>query len=119
MHATVLFAHGSRDPAWRLPLDRVAAHMRTIAPEHLVRCAFLELTEPNLSVVTQELLALHVTHIRIVPMFLGIGRHAREDLPALVHELQRLYPETRFELRPSIGEDARVIELLARLSLPT
>jgi len=25
-----------------------------------------------------------VNHITIVPMFLGVGRHAREDLPELV-----------------------------------
>ena len=30
-HATVLFAHGSRDPLWRAPIEAVAARMqRTI-----------------------------------------------------------------------------------------
>jgi len=119
MHATVLFAHGSRDPAWRLPIDRVAAYMQTLDPQHLVRCAFLELTEPDLATVTKALIAQKVKRITIVPMFLGIGRHAREDLPLLVSELKCAYPETVFELRPSIGEDSRVIELLAHLSMPT
>jgi sirohydrochlorin cobaltochelatase len=32
-------------------------------------------------------------------MFLGTGRHAREDLPALVEHLARSHPATRFELR--------------------
>lgn len=119
MHATVLFAHGSRDSSWRLPIDRVAARMQTIAPQLLVRCAFLELTEPDLPSVTKELRSLQVKHITVVPMFLGIGRHAREDLPTLINNLKLIYPEIIFELRPSIGEDLRVIELLACLSMPT
>ncbi|OIP17578.1 MAG: cobalamin biosynthesis protein CbiX [Comamonadaceae bacterium CG2_30_57_122] len=119
MHATVLFAHGSRDPAWRLPIDRVAECMQTMDTQHLVRCAFLELTKPDLATVTKELVTQKIKRITIVPMFLGIGRHAREDLPLLVSELKCAYPEIVFELRPSIGEDPRVIELLAHLSMPT
>jgi sirohydrochlorin cobaltochelatase len=51
-------------------------------------------------------------------MFLGVGRHAREDLPVLVTELQKTYPAVSFVLRPSVGEDPRVVEMLAKLSLP-
>lgn len=118
MHATILFGHGSRDPAWRKPIDSVAERMLEIAPQSCVRCAFLELTEPDLASVTADLIATEVKHITIVPMFLGVGRHAREDLPVLVTELQLTYPTVRFILRPSLGEDPRVVEMLARLSLP-
>ena len=118
MHATILFGHGSRDPAWRVPIDSVANHMRKISPQSCVRCAFLELTEPDLASVMAELAAKHVKHVTIVPMFLGVGRHAREDLPLLVSELRQTYPKVHFVLRPSVGEEPRVIEMLARLSLP-
>jgi sirohydrochlorin cobaltochelatase len=117
MKATVLFGHGSRDPAWRIPIERVAKRMLDIDTECLVRCAFLELTEPDLNVVTAELVAGGVMHITIVPMFLGVGRHAREDLPLLVTELRNTYPEISFVLRPSVGEEPGVIEMLANLSL--
>lgn len=118
MHATILFGHGSRDPAWRKPIDSVAERMLEISPLSCVRCAFLELTEPNLASVTADLIALEVKRITIVPMFLGVGRHAREDLPLLVNELQQSYPTVSFVLQPSVGEDPRVIEMLAKLSLP-
>jgi len=118
MHATILFGHGSRDPVWRKPIDSVAQRMLEITPQSLVRCAFLELTEPDLASVTADLVATQVKHITIVPMFLGVGRHARDDLPMLVTELQQAYPAVSFTLRPSVGEDPRVIDMLAKLSLP-
>lgn len=118
MQATILFGHGSRDPLWRLPIDTVAQRMLALDPQCCVRCAFLELTAPDLASTTAELLALGVNSITIVPMFLGVGRHAREDLPVLVKALQLDHPTVRFHLQPSVGEDARVVELLAQIAMP-
>jgi sirohydrochlorin cobaltochelatase len=118
MQATILFGHGSRDPIWRVPIDTVAQRMRAINPQCSVRCSFLELTEPDLASTTAELVALGVDSITIVPMFLGVGRHAREDLPVLVSELRRDYPKVEFLLQPSVGEDPRVVELLAQIAMP-
>lgn len=117
MLATILFGHGSRDPVWRVPIDRVASRMLEIDANCIVRCAFLELTEPDLNTVTGDLIANGIDHITIIPMFLGVGRHAREDLPLLVTALRQAFPAVVFVLKPSVGEDARVIEMLAKLSL--
>ena len=115
--ATVLFAHGSRDPAWSRPIEAVAQRMRALDPACLVRCAYLELTPPDLPTVVDALVAAGAQDIAIVPMFLGVGRHARQDLPELVAQLGAAYPQHTIGLRPAIGEDARVIELLARIAL--
>ncbi|MFZ2124572.1 MAG: CbiX/SirB N-terminal domain-containing protein [Rhodoferax sp.] len=118
MQATILFGHGSRDPLWRVPIDTVAQRMLAIDPQCCVRCAFLEITEPDLASTTAELVALGVNGVTIVPMFLGVGRHAREDLPVLVQALQIAHPGLRFDLQPSVGEDARMLELLAQIAMP-
>jgi sirohydrochlorin cobaltochelatase len=55
--------------------------------------------------------------IRIVPMFLGMGKHAREDLPQLAAQLRQEHPEIEFEITPTVGEDARVTALLADLAV--
>jgi sirohydrochlorin cobaltochelatase len=117
LHATILFAHGSRDPLWRKPIEAVALRITEMAPQVQVRCAYLELTAPDLTTSADELIALGVSHLTVLPLFLGVGKHAREDLPVLVAELQAKHPEVVINLRPAIGEDAQMIDLMARIAL--
>ncbi|MBC5764310.1 sirohydrochlorin chelatase [Ramlibacter albus] len=112
--AVILFGHGSRDPLWRAPMDAVAE--RVAAQGLPVRCAFLELQPPDLATAAAELAEGGATQLTIVPMFLGMGRHAREDLPRLVQDLQRLRPGLQVHVRPAVGEDPRVLELLASIA---
>jgi sirohydrochlorin cobaltochelatase len=115
--AVVLFAHGSRDPQWRAPMDAVAHEMRQQAPDTTVCCAFLELTSPSLSEAVDALVQEGHRAIRIVPMFLGVGRHAREDLPALCAELRQRHPGLWLDLQPAIGEQAEMIRSIAAIAL--
>jgi sirohydrochlorin cobaltochelatase len=117
MQAIVLFAHGSRDPLWHRPIQAVAARLAQLSPQTLVRCAYLELTEPNLPTAAQELIALGAQQLRVVPLFLGVGRHAREDLPGLIEDLAQAHPGVQIECVPAVGEQAALIDLLAHLAL--
>lgn len=116
-HGIVLFAHGSRDPLWHKPMDAVAAHIATLSPHTPVLCAYLELSTPDLATATQTLLQRGVQGITILPMFLGVGKHAREDLPELVADLRTRYPDTHFTLQPAVGEDSRLVQLMAQIAL--
>jgi sirohydrochlorin cobaltochelatase len=113
----VLFAHGSRDPLWRQPMDAVARRIREIDPDARVACAFLELTTPDLGTAVDDLVTQGVRRVTVMPMFLGVGRHAREDLPVLMAELRARHPDVEYLLQPSVGEDARLTDLLARMAL--
>lgn len=115
--AIVLFGHGSRDPLWRLPMETVATRLRTMRPDHLVRCAYLELDAPSLPDAAADLVAAGVDHLTIVPMFLGTGRHAREDLPLLVEGLRTAHPAVVFVLQKPVGEDGRVLDLIAQIAM--
>ena len=115
--AIVLFGHGSRDPLWRLPMEAVATRLRTLKPEALVRCAYLELDAPSLPAAVAELVAAGADQVTVVPMFLGTGRHAREDLPALVEELRGAHPHVAFVLQKPVGEDGRVLDLIAQIAM--
>ena len=115
--AVVLFAHGSRDPLWRKPIDAVALEIGQRQPQMAVHCAFLELTAPDLPTVVQALVRDGHSAIRIVPMFLGVGRHARDDLPKLVSQLQQHHPGLTLELRPAVGEMPELTRCLASLAL--
>jgi sirohydrochlorin cobaltochelatase len=115
--ALILFGHGSRDPLWAAPIEAVAARLRDLRPELPVRCAYLELMQPDLPAAARQLVADGARRIDILPMFLGRGRHAREDLPLLLQQLQRNHPDTEFQLRTALGEHPAMLEAIARWAL--
>ncbi len=115
--AIILFGHGSRDALWHLPIQAVAERIRLTSPKTTVTCAYLELTEPSLRDAASSLISTGVSSITILPMFLGVGRHAREDLPALIAELKQNHPDTLFHVQPAVGENPAVLDLLAELAL--
>ena len=117
MHAIILFAHGSRDPLWHKPIQAVAERINQRSPSTVVRCAYLELTDPNLPHVANDLVAEGATSLNVVPMFLGVGRHAREDLPALIQTLKTAHPAVNIHCQPAVGEQDSLLDLLAEIAL--
>jgi sirohydrochlorin cobaltochelatase len=137
INGIILFAHGSRDPLWRVPIEAVATRIRADHPEQCVACAYLELCEPSLPDAAAQLIAQLSTtinsvapsaysmpaistkslKIRIVPMFLGMGKHAREDLPNLITSLRAAHPRVEFEIAATVGENEQVTALLAQLAV--
>lgn len=133
----LLFAHGSRDPLWRRPMEAVAERIRQTQPHLAVACCYLELCEPSLPEAASAMLAQlqnatdpvannadstrarpsNPLIIRIIPMFLGMGKHAREDLPQLATDLRIAHPGVEFEIAPTVGEDERVTALLAQIAV--
>ena len=113
----ILVGHGSRDPLWRGPIEAVAARLAAGQPDVPTRCAYLELQQPDVGLAAAELAALGVRRISLVPMFLGTGKHARADLPRLLQVLGATHPDVEFTLQLPVGEDPRVLDLLARIAL--
>jgi sirohydrochlorin cobaltochelatase len=50
-------------------------------------------------------------------LFLGVGKHAREDLPLIMEEIRTRHPEVRLELLPAAGESPQLTSLLASIAL--
>lgn len=116
-HAVVLLAHGSRDPQWSAPIEAVAMRARALDPQAIVRTAYLEHTAPDLPTCVAELLAQGVNDIHVLPLFLGLGGHVRQDLPRLNEALLAMYPGLRMHWLNAAGEQAPVTDLLAHLAL--
>lgn len=117
MHAIILFAHGSRDPLWHKPIQAVAKRIAERDAQVLVRCAYLELAEPNLLHVAHELAFAGATSISVVPLFLGVGKHAREDLPVLIEQIKAAHPTLAVKCQRAVGEQERLLDLLADIAL--
>ena len=107
-----LIAHGSRDPEWRRPFERIAAALEKRLPSVAVALCYLE-HGPSIDEALAALVAKGAGTIRVVPLFLGAGGHVRNDLPALQRELEAAHPLVQWRLRPAIGETGSVIAAMA------
>ena len=113
----ILFAHGSREPQWRAPIEAVALQINARQPDALVRCAYLEICEPSLLDAASDLIAAGARQLRVFPLFLGVGKHAREDLPLLIAQVRAAHPDVPIELLPAAGEYAQMTALMAEIAM--
>lgn len=113
-HALILLAHGSRDPHWRAPFDRLAASLAQRSPTPL-RLAYMELCEPSLETTVAELQARGTTRADILPLFFAAGRHLREDVPGQIEALHRAQPDIDLTLLAPVGEHPAFVEALANI----
>jgi sirohydrochlorin cobaltochelatase len=65
----------------------------------------------------QQLVDAGCTQVRVVPMFLGVGKHVREDLPQMLQSLIDQYPLIAFEPLPAIGEHPELLDLMAHIAV--
>jgi sirohydrochlorin cobaltochelatase len=102
--------------SWRAPVEAVAREVARADAGVLVACAYLELSEPDLPTAAARLVAEGASHIRVLPLFFGMGKHAREDLPAVAAALAQ---PTRGALRAACPPPAKTPadRLLARIAL--
>jgi sirohydrochlorin cobaltochelatase len=112
--ALILFAHGARDPRWAQPFERVLARVAALAPERAPMLAYLDLMRPDLATAIAAQVDRGFVDVRIVPLFLGSGGHLRSDVPALVERARAVHPGVTITVAEPAGEDAAVIDALAR-----
>jgi sirohydrochlorin cobaltochelatase len=112
--ALILFAHGARDPRWAAPFERLRDITQAALPGTEVSLAFLELMSPRLPEAVAGLVQRGCMNVSLVPVFLGQGGHVLRDLPVLLDELRATYPGLRIAVAPAVGEDAAVLEAIAR-----
>jgi sirohydrochlorin cobaltochelatase len=111
----ILFAHGSRNAAWRTPFDKLLKEVikRGEGPAIL---AFGEFMSPNLVDAAKALAKKGVTKAVIVPLFLGGGLHVRGDLPKLAAQA-RAVSGIKLRVAKAIGEDEGVLNAIADYSI--
>lgn len=119
MNGLILFAHGSRDPAWKLPFEAMLASVRAAQPHTPCDLAYLELMTPDFASVCADLQAQGARHIRVLPVFLAAGKHLRADLPELVAAAQAAHPELTFTVLPPVGESPTLHAAIVALALGT
>jgi sirohydrochlorin ferrochelatase len=112
--AVVLLGHGSRVAPANAPL----VEMAELVSHRLGGCktvsAYLQLAEPLLGPVVEQLVAEGAKKIVIMPFFLFPGAHVREDIPEELERLGGLHPDVEMILAGHLGIHALLADIAAQ-----
>ena len=106
----VLFAHGSREPGWAAPFESIA---RQLSGKFIVQLAYLERMKPTLDEAVDAVVAKGARRVRIVPVFLGVGGHIKDDLPRLAEAARARHAGIEIVLERTIGEREEITQAIA------
>lgn len=112
----VLLAHGSRDPRWRAPFERLAGTLARDLGAARVRMAYMEFASPSLVDVAAEAARDGVTRLSVLPLFMAGGGHVDHDIPVLAREVEGRHPGMIVEVAGAIGEEPRVVAAIEEIA---
>jgi sirohydrochlorin cobaltochelatase len=108
----VLYAHGSEDPRWRQPFERLTRDLQQQLGAERVRLAYMEFAEPTLMQVAAASSQEGALRLVILPVFMAAGAHLANDLPEQAAAVRAKYGDVEVKVLPPAGEDPRVFDLL-------
>jgi len=117
MKATILFAHGARNPEWAQPILAIRDTMLALQPTARVEAAFLEFIAPLLPDAIDALASAGYDDIVIVPIFMAQTGHTKRDLPALLEAARTRHPGLQLRVATPIGEAPSVVAAIAGYAL--
>lgn len=118
-NALIIVAHGSRKESSNAEVMLLGSKVKPLvdAQYDVVKSAFLEFAEPSLESSITTCAEEGVTHIVILPYFLASGNHVTRDIPAVVEQMEIMYPEVKIVLKEHLGSAKGMVSLLCSMAL--
>lgn len=108
----IVFAHGSRVAEANQSVVALAETAAKSGGFSRRRAAFLELAEPSLSEAVAQLAAEGAERIFVMPYFLVMGVHLRQDLPKLLDEAAAHTPGVELIPTEPLGGHPNLAEII-------
>ena len=112
MKGILVIAHGSRAKETEATLETILSMVRAKLPETIIEHAFMEFSEQTVEKGVAALVARGITEIKIVPYFLFMGIHLKEDIPRMVMQCAANYPGLRITMGEPLGIDEGLADIL-------
>ena len=112
MKGILVIAHGSRATETEATLDAVLEMVREKLPGTIIESAFMEFSERTVRKGVAALASSGATEIRIVPYFLFMGVHMKEDVPAMVAQYAAEHPGITITMAGPLGVDERLADII-------
>jgi len=111
----VLIAHGSPDPAWREPFEKLTEDLRAEMGKDNVCLAYMQFISPTLEEVIEESHKKGFSEIKILPLFMAQGGHMKRDIPAQTERIKEKFPALSIKLLPHIGANPHFFEMMKNI----
>jgi sirohydrochlorin cobaltochelatase len=106
--------HGSREPRANAGFEAFvrdhAAHVAQSRPGTVVAHAYVELAEPSLDRALADLTGQH-DRVILVPLFLFLVGHTKNDVPIALARARAAFPATRFVASRELGVHASLLDI--------
>ena len=119
MKALLLIAHGSNRQFSNNEIRTLTDRLRDKIRSHFdyIECVFLEISEPSIADGIRQCADAGIKEIVLLPYFLSAGKHIAEDIPAIVAEQRKHYPQIDMRIRDYLGKRPEMEDLLMRIAL--
>ena len=109
----ILISHGSKLSSGNDGLFKVADMLRAMNRWNMVEAAFLQLAEPGFVEVVKKTVKRGAERIVVVPLLLFKGNHVYKDIPEMLENEKKKYPQIEFIYANNIGADERIALIAA------
>ena len=112
MKGILIIAHGSRAKETETTLENIIETVKEKLPETIIEIAFMEFSDRTVERGISALAAKGITEIKIVPYFLFMGIHLKEDIPNMAEESAKKHPNIKITMAAPLGTDKRLAEII-------
>lgn len=112
--AVILLGHGSRVPEAGKEMERVAERLREKYGHLLVEVCFMSRLGPHFPETLEKCVARGAKNVLVVPYFLHMGLHIVLDIPEMLQEEIRRYPDVNLRLGCGFGFDELLVDLVEK-----
>ena len=112
MKGVLAIAHGSRASETEATFEAIVSMTEAKLPGTIIECAFMEFSDRTVEKGISALVAKGVTEIKIVPYFLFMGVHMKEDIPKIAEGCAANYPGLKLTMGKPLGVDERLADII-------
>ncbi len=115
MRAVLFISHGSRSSKTKEEVVDLVQTLKFKTGIEIFEFAFLEIETPSIPQGLDLCVQKGASQVMVLLNFLNSGRHVNNDIPAIVREAQRKYPQVRFSISQPIGQHVKMADLFVDL----
>jgi len=115
MKAILYIGHGTRSKKGAEEATNFVKRVMKRVAAPIQELGFLELTKPLIDEGFRRCVERGATEISVIPLFLLAAGHIKEDIPRILSELKKTFPDVRVDVKDPFGVQDRLLDGIAEL----